>query len=211
MLTFGNGKLKKTAKKRNIIVGVFTLPPMITCPRKGVCTAYCYASGGGTYSYPAVLNNMHNNYRVSKTEDFVPKMVEELQTLVDKGKKVNKKIYIRIHDAGDFYNEEYTLKWKHLIDSFGNIEFYAYTKSHVMLKKLGMDKLSNFTMLCSQGGLDDDKIKGPKILVVPEGTEKLPRNTVFGDMGDDLHSVDMVKAGKSVALVAHGSRRNKVA
>jgi hypothetical protein len=154
---------------------------------------------------------MHNNYRVSKTEDFVPKMVEELQTLVDKGKKVNKKIYIRIHDAGDFYNEEYTLKWKHLIDSFGNIEFYAYTKSHVMLKKLGMDKLSNFTMLCSQGGLDDDKIKGPKILVVPEGTEKLPRNTVFGDMGDDLHSVDMVKAGKSVALVAHGSRRKKVA
>lgn len=209
MLTTGNSKLKRTCKKRGILVGVFTLPAQLTCPRRDVCTNWCYASVG-PYLFPAPANHAHSNYRISRSNEFIDLMVAEIQDLIEKGRKQNKKVYIRLHDSGDFYDDRYINMWKELISCFGGVQFYCYTKSHVRLLELEMNKLDNFTIIPSKGGKDDDKITTAHAFVVPVGTTTLPPNCEFGDMDDDLHSVDCIKAGKSVALVAHGARKFKV-
>jgi hypothetical protein len=160
--------------------------------------------------FPGPRNHALENYRISKGDTFVPQMVEEIQALIDKGHKQKKKVYIRLHDSGDWYDKDYVNKWKEIISCFGGVQFYCYTKSHVLLNKLGMGELENFTIIPSKGGKDDAKIKGPCAFVVPVGTTTLPANCEFGDMDDDLHSVDCIKAGKSVALMAHGARKYRV-
>lgn len=209
LLTTGNAKLKRTCKTRQVLVAVFTLPAQLTCPRRDTCAYWCYASVG-PYLYPGPKNHALENYRISRSAEFIDMMVAEIQDLIEKGKRQHKKVYVRLHDSGDWYDDSYINKWKELISCFGGVQFYCYTKSHVRLAKLGMDKLENLTIIPSKGGKDDAKIKGPCAFVVPVGTTTLPPNCEFGDMDDDLHSVDCIKAGKSVALVAHGARKFKV-
>ena len=206
LLTSGNKKLKKTGNKHGITLLAFTRPAGLTCSKAGACTTWCYAQRG-PFLFPHPRQHAVNNYHTSKTAEFVPLVNAELTIHKHKGKPV----WVRIHDAGDFQNDtEYVLRWMNIIQHNTDVQFYAYTKEHVLLRQLGMDKLPNFTMLCSEGGLDDDKIEGTRVKVVPVGTTTLPDGYVFGDMDDDLHSVHAAKAGNNIALLAHGGAKHKV-
>lgn len=207
LLTTGNSKLMKTGKKHNAICAVFSLPAQATCPRAGVCRKYCYASYG-TYLFRQVFAHAHGNFRASKRDDFVALMQVEIDALRRKAKGRN--IYVRLHDSGDFYNATYIHKWTQIVANNPDVEFYAYSKSHVNVSSSGLQLFCNWTLIPSQGGKDDTAIKGPCAIVVPTGTTRLPANTVFGDAGDDLYTVKMVRQGKSVALVAHGVAKRRV-
>ena len=206
LLTTGNSKLKKTSKKHNITLAAFTRPAGLTCSRAGACAEWCYAQRG-TFLLTNPRQHALNNWNVSKTDEFVHIINAELTLLKAKGKPV----WVRIHDSGDFNNDTaYVHRWINIITTNPDVQFYAYTKEHVLLRQLGMDKLANFTMLCSEGGLDDARIEGTRVKVVPVGTTTLPDGYVFGDMDDDLHSVHAAKAGNNIALVAHGGAKNRV-
>jgi hypothetical protein len=38
---------------------------------------------------------------------------------------------LRIHESGDFYNQEYLERWKDIADYFPGLTFYTYTKSEL--------------------------------------------------------------------------------
>jgi len=206
LLTFGNKKMKKTAKKHNITLAAFTRPAGITCAKAGICMRWCYAQTG-PFLFPGPRKHAMHNLEVSLTPQFTELMNAELTILKAKGKPV----WVRIHDSGDFNNDKtYAKQWLTIMAMNPTVNFYAYTKEHVLLRSLGFDKVANFTMLCSEGGQDDNKIVGTMVKVVPEDTKELPEGYEFGDMDDDLHSVRVAKQGKNIALVAHGARKKKV-
>ena len=206
LLTLGNSKMKKTAKANNVTIAAFTRPAGLTCARAGVCMNWCYAQQG-PYLFKGPRLHAINNWHVSKTPEFITLVNAELTLLKAKGKPV----WVRIHDAGDFAGDaEYAKRWQTIMEVNKDVNFYAYTKEHVLLNSLGFSSIPNFTMLCSEGGLDDNKIVGTCVKVVPEGTTTLPEGYVFADMDDDLSSVRAAKEGKNIALLAHGVRKKKV-
>ena len=122
-----NAKMKKTSIKNNTKIYNFSIPAYktkagkVVCPFAGGCQKYCYAQKGNYTRFPIVQELMEQKYKISKTEEFIPLMNEEIQ------KKKAK--YIRIHDSGDFYSVAYLLKWVQIANENKSVIFYAYTKS----------------------------------------------------------------------------------
>jgi hypothetical protein len=106
----------------------FSLPRIITCPgRTKWCEENCYAKGG-RHIFPSVRKARLANYELSKRKDFVDIMVKAISELYIRGYKV-----LRLHEEGDFYDEEYIRKWIEIVKELrkrGNrILIYAYTRS----------------------------------------------------------------------------------
>ena len=78
-----------------------------TCPSAGICSALCCARNG-TYKFPQVLAKHQRN--LVRVLDDLPQweadMVEELGAAKFRGGK-----YVRYHDAGDFFSDDYTRAW----------------------------------------------------------------------------------------------------
>lgn len=109
----GNHKLSKEQL-------VWSLPRILTCPGAGECKKYCYAKKAEQV-YKNVVPSRIRNWKFTRTKDFVKLVVAHLQR---SGKTV-----VRIHEAGDFYDREYLLKWKKIARRLPGIRFYAFTKS----------------------------------------------------------------------------------
>lgn len=118
MLMAGNKKLPKT-------IGIFNLPHGRTCPGATAwCKQHCYTIKAERM-YKAVLPYRERNLALSKSPDFVKRMIKE----VSAGKfKV-----IRIHESGDFYNQAYLNKWIAVAKAMPGVTFFAYTKSFALL------------------------------------------------------------------------------
>jgi hypothetical protein len=64
--------------------------------------------------------------------------------------------HVRIHDAGDFYNDEYLLAWLEIARQTPDVTFYAYTKEVSRFKRLVEPNCpTNFRYLYSMGGKED--------------------------------------------------------
>jgi hypothetical protein len=195
MLTSGNSKLKKDG------IWTFSLPVGQTCPRAGECRKWCYASVGKA-CMPSVKAHRQHNYEASLSDSFVDDMISEL-------KRIQPTI-VRIHDSGDFYDEEYCAKWRDIIEACPGVTFYAYSKSWLLVESAGLTKLSNFTLLPSRGGLDDDLLGERNVALVISEVADVPVNSVEGS-DSDLQNLLNFQQGLSIALRAHGARRRKVA
>lgn len=100
----------------------FALPAMLTCPGAiELCIRYCYAKKAERL-YPAVVVKRKANLELSKQENFVDIMIAEINQLPLMP-------YFRIHESGDFYNQEYLNKWYEIIKAFPKKKFLAFTKS----------------------------------------------------------------------------------
>jgi hypothetical protein len=198
MLTYGNTKLRKSLKD-GIKIATFSLPAGVTCPRAGVCKVWCYAQVGSAL-YPSVANHRMVNQLASKAPCFVKRMCHELAC--------SQPDVVRLHDSGDFYSPEYAKSWAEVIRQFPGIIFYAYSKSHQMLQGTGLLELENFVLLPSKGGLDDDKITGNHVKVVPEDYRP-GKGEVLGSE-DDMDNLMNFLKGKTLCLKAHGARKGKV-
>lgn len=105
-----------------INIPTFSLPAIYTCQgRTSFCTKKCYAKKA-EITYKQVAPRRYNNYMLSLQDDFTSNII----SLISKKKKLK---YFRIHESGDFYNQEYLNKWIHIARTFPNIKFLAFTKS----------------------------------------------------------------------------------
>jgi hypothetical protein len=119
-----------------------------TCPNAGVCGAFCYAKTG-TYMFRNVkkAHMQKLDLVLNRRKEWLSLMTEELSKKKYWGK------FIRIHDAGDFFDIHYAIDWLKMAASFPAIQFYAYTKEVHMFKYDLADLIpGNFTLIYSFGG-----------------------------------------------------------
>lgn len=129
-LSEGNKKLKPTADTKFLI---FNLPSIITCPfATDMCKHFCYAKKAEA-AYPACKPSRLKHLEESKRADFVIRMVYTIESyLLKPSYQKAKKIVVRIHESGDFYNQRYADKWVRIAEHFKHdkrVVFMAYTKS----------------------------------------------------------------------------------
>jgi len=179
-----NSKLKKTSKALGLRVFNFGIPAYksasgkLTCPMADECIKFCYAKKGA-YIWSNVKPAFEKRYQLSKTDDFVSKMYNEI---------VKKKPdYVRVHDSGDYYSKKYLNKWIDIALLFPEVRFYSYTNMVEMMLYTSLP--SNFDIIFSDSGKQKHLIN-----------ERKHRHTkIFSSVGDllsagytDASSVDLM-------------------
>jgi len=147
-----------------------------TCPNAGVCARVCYARFG-TYRFSNVRARHIANlmYVLDDPVAWEAHMVDELKarkfrpsgnahTLdhdptdrwlsewIRHGGKA-----VRIHDAGDFFSDDYLCAWIRIARSTKDVLFYAYTKEVERIKRHVVFP-ANLRFIYSFGGQQDDLI-----------------------------------------------------
>ena len=149
-----NSKLKETNKKLGLKIFNFSIPAYksksgkVVCPFAESCVKYCYAQKGNYKRFPKVAEGMEERFLISKSLSFVALMDIEINK-----KKADA---VRIHDSGDFYNNEYIEKWVNIAMLNPNVNFYAYTKSIPLFKGRNLPK--NMDVIFSFGSKKDELI-----------------------------------------------------
>ena len=142
-----NSKIKRTSSKFSVRLFNFGIPAYktgsgkTTCPFAGDCVKFCYAQKGA-YIWSNVKPAFEKRYELTKTDDFLNKMSEEI------AKK--KPDYVRVHDSGDFYSPKYLQKWLAVAIHNPHVRFYAYTNSVQMIKDAELP--DNFDIIFSDSG-----------------------------------------------------------
>ena len=142
-----NSKIKKTSKKFGVRLFNFGIPAYksvsgkITCPFAGDCVKFCYAKKGA-YIWSNVKPAFEKRYELTRTDDFVNNMNEEI------AKK--KPDYVRVHDSGDYYSPAYLRKWITVAIHNPHVRFYSYTNSVKMLKSVTLP--ANYDIIFSDSG-----------------------------------------------------------
>lgn len=125
-LSEGNRKLERNENEYFLI---WSLPSVKTCPyRTNLCENACYAKKAERV-YKTVLPCREKNLLESRKDSFIKDMISTIHYYINKPKNKDKACYFRIHESGDFYTEEYMLKWFEIANAFPQIKFLAYTKS----------------------------------------------------------------------------------
>ena len=142
-----NSKLKKTSKSLGLRVFNFGIPAYksasgkLTCPFADACVKFCYAKKGA-YIWSNVQPAFEKRYQLSKTDDFVNKMNQEI---------IKKKPdYVRVHDSGDYYSNAYLRKWLAIAIHNPQVRFYSYTNCVSMLKNTKLP--DNYDIIFSDSG-----------------------------------------------------------
>jgi hypothetical protein len=174
-----NAKLKKDK------IVAFSLPAGHTSRSKA-------ADHGPNYSHVSGHSKdaKADNWAASEREDFVPRMNATL-------KKYKAGQKIRVHDSGDFYNQEYIDKWHQIASQNPDKKFYAYTKSlDLDWKKL--HNLPNFHVIQSVGGQHDKDID-----------PNLPHAYVFPD-SQSMKAAGYEDASDSDSKASDGAHKNGI-
>ena len=203
--TKGNEKLQKDNGGTYNIIG-FGIPadmnfvdanwnPLNTCPGALACRAVCYAKQG-RYAMPNVLNARKHNLELSLQDSFVPMVIADLARM----RKVNT---VRIHDSGDFYNQEYYNKWCSIARALPHITFYAYTKT-VNMDLFG-NKPDNLQITQSLGGKHDNlvNLNRPHSRIFATHDDRIAAGYENGESSDALAIEGVVQIG----LVYHGNKK----
>lgn len=125
-----------------------------TCPSAGVCRHVCYARQG-TYRFPVVRAKHEANLRMILDDlpGWETAMRDELAARRFTG------AWVRIHDAGDFFTDDYLTAWLRIMRARPGTCFYAYTKEIERFKRLvEPDPPANFWWVYSYGGTQDHLI-----------------------------------------------------
>lgn len=155
-----NKKLVPTTETAFLI---WNIPAIVTCPfRTPHCEKACYAVKAEN-AYPDALPARKRNFNESRRADFVARAT---YTILKKYNGMRKKrLIVRIHESGDFYNKAYAMAWLEIAKNCTgeNITFIAYTKSFAYFDGVALPK--NFRLRASVW--DDTK---------PEQLEIIARN-----------------------------------
>ncbi|MEU5959305.1 hypothetical protein [Streptomyces sp. NPDC047525] len=153
--------LTQNSDLRRIGVYNWTLPAFVVtlpdgsnfnvCPQAGACAKLCYARVG-TYRFKNVLAAHIRNLLLCRDspKEFEERMTEELSHRRYEGK------WIRLHDSGEFFSDEYLLTWMRIMDSVPAVGYYCYTKEVSRFKRLVENQQpDNFLWCYSLGGKED--------------------------------------------------------
>lgn len=148
------------------------------CPNAGVCATVCYARSG-TYMFGNVKARHIANleYVLDDLDGWTEHMITELShkryrptgvprenaapdmNAVDQWVRGWANLggaAVRIHDAGDFFSNEYLLAWIAIANAMPDILFYAYTKEVTRFREIAKPNApANFRWLYSMGGRED--------------------------------------------------------
>lgn len=151
------------------------------CPNAGSCGRVCYAKFG-TYVFSNVRGRhiINLEYTLLEPDSWQAQMGNELshkrfnpsgEPRIIKGLPIwgteddwlNFWMHIggaavRIHDGGDFYSQDYLLRWLKLAQKFPRILFYCYTKEITMFRESVEFMPANFRYVFSFGGKQDSLI-----------------------------------------------------
>ena len=128
-LEAGNKKIAN-----NVLVS--SLAPVVTCLSCADCKHSCYGRNTCNQYAGALNKRMIYSLMVKIDIDFYFDLVKNQLSR-------SKKEYIRIHENGDFVNQNYLDRWIDIIRSFPKKHFYFYTKVENILDFSGMEKLKN--------------------------------------------------------------------
>jgi hypothetical protein len=169
-----------------------------TCPNAAACAKGCYATMH-SYTWGVVKKAYERRLKLALTPKFTLIIDAEIKR---RGIK-----RLRIHDSGDFFNEEYVNKWLNIMRANPDTHFYAYTKMVSLFKQYTLDGLipANFTVIYSFGGKEDK--------LIDRNTDR--HSWVFSSLkalkaaGYAAANVDdsvALKANPKIGLVYHGTK-----
>ena len=149
----------------------------MTCPNAGPCAQVCYARANTFMFSPVLTSHTANLTRyLDDRSEWIEAIVAELQRKKFRPNGQPRDLPIeddswlsqwaeaggaavRIHDAGDFFSEQYVRDWLEIAERSPDVLFYAYTKEVTMFRSIReVDAVPNFRYLFSTGGLQDDLI-----------------------------------------------------
>ena len=200
----------KKMKKANYRTYNFSLPAVDTCPGAGVCASagYCFALLE-QLRYKSALDYRQRMYALSKTDDFMPTVLMEIERLHGPRIQDRRPMAVRVHASGDFYNAAYMLKWFRIAEARPDVQFYAYTKSIVMAKRLQHQVPPNFQLILSEGSNQDDRIDRDTdrhARIFASQADALAAGYTLADEDD---SVAWQAGSNRIGLVMFGARKNK--
>lgn len=227
-LTFGKGNAKLG---KNVFT--FSLPSGFTCPGALDCLSKANKETGKIVDGPKTVfrcfsasqEALYKNVRKSRWDNF-----DKLKAAMGTWEKDTNKMFamadlirasipkkaniIRIHVAGDFFNQNYFNAWAYTAACRQDVLFYFYTKSLPFwinrLDVIGNGRtskgfeLKNFVPTASYGGRNDELIKQYNLRtaqVVYSDAEAKKLKLVIDH--DDTHAM---KHGKDFALIIHGTQ-----
>lgn len=198
LLSMGNTKIGLNLVR----TASFGLEALKTCPAALHCISGCFALGGN-YLFPSTKNAQERRLQASLLDSFVDVICAELILL-----RVGA---VRVHDAGDYYSEEYLDKWIEIARKNSNVIFYSYTKSIHFFKSdkntWKKDLPSNMVITFSYGGKYDDLInrETDKHALVFQSLEQLLEHGYqdTSKFDDNAYNKDI----KQVGLIAKKGRK----
>jgi len=120
-----------------------------------VCASLCYARAG-TYNFSNVKAAHVRNltYVLDRPDEWEAEMIAEL------GKPRHRDGWVRIHDAGDFFDDWYLAAWCRIAGAHPDVSFYAYTKEVSMVRRAEQAGIvpDNLSIVFSLGGKEDHLI-----------------------------------------------------
>ncbi|MFI9389235.1 hypothetical protein [Kutzneria sp. NPDC052558] len=125
-----------------------------TCPSAGICRDLCYARVG-TYRFPAVKAKHEANlaFVIDDLAGWEQAMLAELAHPRFAGR------WVRVHDSGDFFSDDYLTAWLRIFRARPGSNFYCYTKEVRRFRRLvEPDPPPNFRWTFSYGGTQDHLI-----------------------------------------------------
>lgn len=113
VLSHGNNKLVRS------ILG-WSITPGSSCPNCSQCFKTCYAR---------LPYNRYPKTKIAWDRNFeLAKLGEHKAPIISNIKYVRSCTAVRIHVAGDFFNEKYVEDWIEIVKTFPNLKFYTYSK-----------------------------------------------------------------------------------
>lgn len=226
LLKFGKGNAKLGKN-----VYTFSLPSGFTCPGANECLSKSDKITGKITDgketkfrcFSASQEALYKNVREQRWYNFEllrnsvkevvngceDDKVEMIHSLINKSIPAKANI-IRIHVAGDFYNQNYFDAWMWAAKNNPEKTFYFYTKSlNCWINRLDYvgrgnkpGTIANFVPTASFGGRYDDligeyKLRYAKVVYTEKEAQALEIDH------DDTHAM---KHGKSFALLLHGTQ-----
>lgn len=183
---------KKLIPNKDTKFLIWNVPARVTCPYATEhCKAACYAVKSER-AYPSVLPSRKMHFIESLKHDFVVRMIYTIESyLLKPSYKSAKRIIIRIHESGDFYNLEYMNKWYYIAEYFKydkRIIFMAYTKSVVFVDKLAtlLNRYKPDNMVVRFSIWDDT----PQYQIDLANKYNLPIYTAVDKFNDDIQLVN---------------------
>lgn len=110
----------------------------------GICQK-CYTLAGGHYEYRCVKEAHIRRLAVTKTDDFVPMMVDEFASEAGRVQRRGESVvWFRGHDSGDFYSLDYISKWTSIVQNVRrvlrnkpvNVRYWFPTRTWIFPKML---------------------------------------------------------------------------
>lgn len=150
---------------------------ILTCPTAGACANVCYARNG-TFNFPVVKAAHSRSLKkiIDDLQGWKQEMLQELSSKRFRPTGVRREnaapdislcddwiqrwansggAAVRIHDAGDFFSDDYLLAWVEIARLTPDVLFYCYTKEVSRFRRVLENPPPNFRFLYSMGGKED--------------------------------------------------------